>query len=85
MIDQKLCVILTTEKSETQRRPTLFGGANPPDERKEGDANELCYISGFSPDRYLHCHSRRTVLYSLREKKIAAHYPHSERLGAVKH
>ena len=49
---------------------------NPPDERKEGDANELCYISGFDPDRYLHCRSRRTVLYSLREKKIAAHYSH---------
>ena len=52
--------------------PSGFGGTNPPDERKEGDANELCYISGFNPDRYLHCRSRWIVLHNLREKKIAA-------------
>lgn len=61
------------------RRLTLFGGANPPDEREEGDAN-VCYIFGSDPDRYLHCHSHRIVLYNLWEKKIAAHYCNSERL-----
>ena len=72
-MDQNPCVILTAEKSETQRRPALFGGVHPPDERKEGDAN-VCYIFGFDPEWNIHCRSRRTVLYSLREKKIAAHY-----------
>ena len=53
-------------------RLTLFiGGANPPDERKEGDAN-VRYIFGLDPDRYLHCRSRWIVLHNLREKKIAA-------------
>ena len=32
--------------------PSYFGGDNPPDERKEGDAN-VRYIFGFDPDRYL--------------------------------
>ena len=31
----------------------LFGGANPPDERKEGDADD--YISGFLFILYVHC------------------------------
>ena len=44
---------------------------DPPDERKEGDAN-VCYIFGLDPDRYLHCRSRWIVLHNLREKKIAA-------------
>ena len=57
----------------------FFGGADPPDERKEGVAN-VCYIFGSDPDRYLHCHSHRIVLYNLWEKKIAAHYCNSERL-----
>ena len=30
--------------------PSGFGGTNPPDERKEGDAN-VRYIFGFNPDR----------------------------------
>ena len=51
--------------------PSGFGGTNPPDERKEGDAN-VGYIFGFNPDRYLHCRSRWIVLHNLREKKIAA-------------
>ena len=56
-------------------RLTLFiGGANPPDERKEGDAN-VRYIFGLDPDRYLHCSSRRIVLHNFREKKIAATTP----------
>ena len=32
----------------------LFGGANPPDERKEGDANER-YIFGLVPVVAFHC------------------------------
>ena len=32
--------------------PSLNGGANPPVERREGDAN-VCYIFGVNPDRYL--------------------------------
>ena len=54
--------------------PSGFGGTNPPDERKEGDAN-VCYIFGLDPDRYLHCSSRRIVLHDLRKKKIAATTP----------
>ena len=54
--------------------PSGFGGTNPPDERKEGDAN-VRYIFGLDPDRYLHCSSRRIVLYNFREKKIAATTP----------
>ena len=54
--------------------PSGFGGTNPPDERKEGDAN-VCYIFGLDPDRYLHCSSRRIVLHNFREKKIAATTP----------
>lgn len=51
--------------------PSGFGGTNPPDERKEGDAN-VRYIFGLDSDRYLHCRSRWIVLHNLREKKIAA-------------
>lgn len=51
--------------------PPTIGGANPPDERKEGDAN-VCYISGLGSDRYIHCRPRGIVLYNLRGKKIAA-------------
>ena len=91
-MNQNRCIILAAGKSETQRRPALYGGLlspggacfamteakrrKPPDERKEGDANELRYISGSNPDWYIHCRSRRIVLYNLREKKIAAHYSH---------
>ena len=54
------------------RRLTLFGGANPPDEREEGDAN-VCYIFGSDPDRYLLGIPCRFVLYTLQGKtKIAA-------------
>ena len=54
------------------RRLTLFGGANPPDEREEGDAN-VCYIFGSNPDRYLLGIPCRFVLCTLQGKtKIAA-------------
>ena len=47
-------VILSTRKVRAYKGglPSFIGGANPPDERKEGDAN-VRYIFGFDPDRYL--------------------------------
>ena len=39
----------------------LFGGLNPPDERREGDASE-CYILGFDPVVDLHCRSCWSLL-----------------------
>ena len=51
--------------------PSIFGGANPPDERKEGDADE-CYIFGLVPDWNVHCSPRGIVLYNLPGKEIAA-------------
>ena len=65
-------ILLIRKARVHKRRPALFGGKNPPDERKEGEANELCYISGLDPDGYLHCRSHWIVLYNLWEKKIAA-------------
>ena len=55
-----------------------FGGATL--QTKERRVVNVCYIFGSDPDRYLHCHSHRIVLYNLWEKKIAAHYCNSERL-----
>ena len=49
----------------------LFGGANPPDERKEGDANER-YILGLVPVVDLHCCPCQSVLSDLQGKEIAA-------------
>ena len=43
----------------------MIGGANPPDERKEGDAN-VCCISGPGSDWNIHgcpCKSFNKVLY----------------------
>ena len=51
--------------------PSVIGGANPPDERKEGDAN-VCYISGLGSDWNIHCSPRGIVLYDLSGKEIAA-------------
>ena len=51
----------------------LFGGANPPDERKEGDANE-CYIFGFIPVVAFHCRPCQSVLSDFQGKEIAANY-----------
>ena len=66
------CVILCTWENQRARRLTLlFGGANPPDERKEGVAND--YICGSIPILYLHCCPCWIVLHDLRGKtKIAA-------------
>ena len=65
--------ILTIRKARAhKRRPTLpIGGADPPDERKEGDAN-VCYISGLGSDWNIHCSPRGIVLYDLSRKEIAA-------------
>ena len=51
--------------------PPIFGGANPPDERKEGDAN-VCYISGLSSDWNIHCSPCKSALSDIQGKEIAA-------------
>ena len=51
----------------------LFGGANPPDERKEGDANE-CYIFGLVPVFTFHCCPWQSVLSDFQGKEISRHY-----------
>ena len=38
---------------------------------KVADAN-VCYIFGFNPDRYIHCHSCKSHLWDIQGKKIAA-------------
>ena len=49
-----------------------FGGANPPDERKEGVAN-VCYIFWFDSDRDIHLRPCWIVLHDFQGKtKIAA-------------
>lgn len=65
-------------KSEHAKGGLPSSEGYPSRRKKGGSAND--YILGFNPDRYLHCRSRRIVLYDLREKKIAAHYCNSERL-----
>ena len=60
--------------------PSIFGGANPPDERKEGDAN-VYYISGLAPDWNVHCSPRGIVLYNLSGKEIAATTANSDGLS----
>lgn len=62
---------MTAWETREQRRLTLFGGADPPDERKEGDADE-CYILGFIPVLYICRCPRWIVLYNLSGKEIAA-------------
>ena len=53
--------------------PSVIGGANPPDERKEGDAN-VCYISGPGSDWNIHCSPCKSALSDIQGQKIAAHY-----------
>ncbi len=53
----------------------LIGGANPPDERKEGDANE-CYIFGLVPAVALHCGPCQSVLSDFQGKEISRHISH---------
>ena len=56
------------------------GGANPPDERKEGDANE-CYIFGPVPVVALHCRPCQSVLSDFQGKEIAATTRNSDGLS----
>ena len=51
--------------------PSVYGGAYPPDERKEGDAN-VCYISGSDPVLYLHGSPCESDLSDFQGKIIAA-------------
>ena len=59
--------------------PSVIGGANPPDERKEGDAN-VCYISGLSSDWNIHCSPCKSALSDIQGKKIAATTTNSDGL-----
>ena len=67
--------ILFARKARTHKGglPSIFGGANPPDERKEGDADER-YILGSDPVINIHCRSCQSVLSDFQGKEIAAHY-----------
>ena len=60
----------------------LIGGANPPDERKEGDANER-YIFGLVPVVTLHCCPCQSVLSDFQGKEIRRHYCNSDGLPLV--
>ena len=63
---------ICSEKPKPGGLPSdFFGGANPPDERKEGDANEH-YILGFVPVVALHCCPCQSVLSDFQGKEIAA-------------
>ena len=57
-------IIAAWETKEPGGFPSYSGGADPPDERKEGVAN-VCYICGFNPNWNIHCHPYRVVLYNL--------------------
>ena len=58
-------------KPQSRAAYPLYRRGYPPDERKEGDADE-CYIFGFVPDWNVHCSTRGIVLYNLSGKEIAA-------------
>ena len=73
MLHIELCDTIQLWENQRAGRLTLFfGGANPPDERKEGVANGS-YIHGFIPVLYLHCCPCRIVLHDFQgETEIAA-------------
>ena len=59
-------------KSKPGGLPSFIGGANSPDERKEGVAN-VCYICGLNPAWNIQCSPCRPVLSDFQGKtKIAA-------------
>ena len=60
----------------------LIGGANPPDERKEGYANER-YMFGLVPVVTLHCCPCQSVLSDFQGKEISRHYCNSDGLPLV--
>ena len=59
--------------------PSVIGGANPPDERKDGDAN-VCYISGPSSYWNIHCSPCKSALSDIQGKKVAATTTNSDGL-----
>ncbi len=62
--DIKTCAIHKGMGNQSRAAyPLFFGGANPPDERKEGVA-DVCYIFGFNPDGNIHLRSCRIVLHN---------------------
>ncbi len=38
-----MCYTLRKGNHRARRLPSIYGGANPPDERKEGVANDVTY------------------------------------------
>ena len=66
----RICYNLGMGNQSRAAYPLLRRG-DPPDERKEGDAN-VCYISGLGSDWNIHCSPRGIVLYDLSRKEIAA-------------
>ena len=68
----RICYNLGMGNQSRAAYPLLRRG-NPPDERKEGDAN-VCYIFGFNPDRYLVGCPCQSHLRDFQGKEIAAHY-----------
>jgi len=62
----------TWENQRAGRLTLFFGGANPPDERKEGVA-DVCYIRWFNSDWNIHLRPCWIVLHDFQGKtKIAA-------------
>ena len=75
--------LLIWETKELKAATFHFGGANPPDERKEGVAND--YIFRSDSDRNFHCCPCRLMLYDLQGKtKIAATTANSDGCWIVK-
>lgn len=68
----KVDILWPWETREPGGLPSVIGGAIPPDERKEGDAN-VCYIFWLSSDWNIHCCPYGIVLYNFQGiTKIAA-------------
>ena len=53
--------IITTWETKVGRLTLFYGGANPPDERKEGDA-DVCYIFLSDSVINIHCCPCRSLL-----------------------
>ena len=70
---QSMLIVVYVQRNQSRAAYPLifFGGTNPPDERKEGDANEH-YILGFVPVVALHCCPCQSMLSDFQGKGIAA-------------
>lgn len=68
----RICYNLGMGNQSRAAYPLLRRG-DPPDERKEGDADER-YILGSDPVINIHCRSCQSVLSDFQGKEIAAHY-----------